>query len=171
MGKSAVILIVPCILDAQLQAERPDPHYHWGAPFIELLREHSVELLCLPCTEVGFCGVSRKKHGVDYYQALNGYLEYCEKQARNMQQRLISLNEKRENIIACLGVEHSPSCAVSYIYTHRGTVRRAGIFFEQLFTRLDEAGMKIEWIGINRKYPQKAYNHLRKLLEQWESEC
>lgn len=171
MGKPAVILIAPCILAAQLQAEQPDPSSHWGTPFIKLLRDHDVELLCLPCTETGFCGVPRKKHGVDYYQTLNGYLEYCEKQAGNMQQRLLSLNEKKKDILACIGVEHSPSCAVSYMYTHRGTVKRAGIFFEQLFTKINETGIKIEWIGINRRYPQKAYNHLRKLLERWESEC
>ena len=171
MWKSAVVLIAPCILDAQFQAGRSDFSSHWGTPFVKLLKDHSVEVLCLPCTETGFCGAPRKKHGVDYYQALNGYLEYCEKQAGNMQQRLLSLSESGKNIIACLGVEHSPSCAVSYMYTHRGTVKRAGIFFEYLFTRIDETGIKIEWIGINRRYPQKAYNHLRKLLDRWEAEC
>lgn len=171
MEKSAIVLIAPCILDAHFQAAPPEESSHWGKPFIELLKDHSVELLCLPCTETGFCGIPREKHGVDYYQALEGYPQYCEDQAQGALRRILNLYRDGKNIIACLGVEHSPSCAVSYMYTHHGMVKRAGIFFEQLFAGLDKVDIKLDWIGINRKYPQKAYIRLQTVLSQWEAEC
>ena len=77
MEKPALVLIAPCILDAQFQAAPPDGSSHWGTPFIKLLQDHGVELLCLPCTETSFCGIPRGKHGVDYYQTLEGYPQYC----------------------------------------------------------------------------------------------
>lgn len=172
MEKPVVVLIAPCILDARFQAEVPAGSVHWGVPFIKLLQAKGVETLLLPCTETGFCGIPRKKHNVDYYQTLEGYPEYCEKQAQDAIQRILSLCNEGKNVIACLGVERSPSCAVSYMRTYqRGTFKRVGIFFEQLFVGLDESGIKLERIGINRTYPQKALKRLETVLSQWESKC
>ena len=171
MEKSAVVLISPCILNAQFQAAPPVTNSHWGTPFIQLLKDYDVEFFCLPCTEAGFCGMKCKKHGLDYYQSLKGYPEYCESQVQNILDRVLLLSGKGKEIIACLGVEHSPSCAVSYMYTHHGMVKRAGIFFDRLFTGMEKVDINLKWIGINRKYPQKAYTYLRTILEQWKSEC
>lgn len=166
MEKPDVVLVAPCILDAQFQAAPPKGSFHWGIPFAELLKDSGVEVVLLPCTETEFCGIPRKKHGVDYYQVLKGYPEYCEKQAADMLQKILSLSLEGQSVIACLGVEHSPSCAVTYMYTHHGMVKRAGIFFEQLFAGLDKANIKLERIGINRNYPPKAYKHLKTVLNQ-----
>lgn len=171
MEKPDVVLVAPCILDAQLQAVPPESSSHWGIPFFELLRDRGIEIFPLPCTETGFCGIPRGKHGVDYYQALEGYPEYCEEQAWDMLQKILSLRKEGKNVIACLGVEHSPSCAVSYMYTHHGMVKRAGIFFELLFAGLDKEGIKPEQIGINRKHPRKAYLRLQTVLSRRKSEC
>ncbi len=170
MEKPDVVLVAPCILDAQFQAVPPKGLSHWGLPFVELLKDRGVEIFPLPCVETGFCGIPRGKHGVNYYQALKGYPEYCEKQARDAVQKILSLRREGKNVVACLGVEHSPSCAVSYMYTHHGMAKRAGIFFEELFAGLDKADIKLERIGVNRKHPKKAYIRLQAVLSQWGQE-
>lgn len=165
MKKSATVLIAPCIINAQFQAELPRKSSHWGAAFEELLKSRGVKIILLPCTETGFCGIPRKKHGVDYYQSLEGYPEYCAQLAQDTAEMVLSLIREGQEIVACLGVEHSPSCAVSYMYTHNGMVKRAGIFFEKLFAKLDEGGVNLRKIGINRRHPQKAYIQLRNMLD------
>lgn len=171
MEKPDVVLAAPCILEGRLQAAAPEGPSHWGSPFVELLKAKGVEIFPLPCTETGFCGIPRGKHGVNYYQSLKGYPEYCGKQAQDTIRKILSLRREGRNVLACLGVEHSPSCAVSYMYTRYGMAKRAGIFFEQLFAGLDQADVKVERIGINRKHPKKAYIRLQTVLDQWKPEC
>lgn len=165
MKKPTIVLTAPCILNAQLQAVPPENSLHWGSAFEELLKSKQVEIFLLPCTETGFCGIPRKKHGVDYYQSLEGYPEYCAQLAQDTAEMILPLIREGQKIVACLGVEHSPSCAVSYMYTHNGMVKRAGIFFEKLFAELDEAGVNLRRIGINRRYPRKAYIQLQNVLD------
>lgn len=164
MQKTIVILAAPCILNADLQAVAPIEDVHWGSIFSNLMHEKGVEVFALPCTESDFCGIPRIKHGLDYYQALNGYPEYCNKLAFKTAQEVQRLTQGGKHVVACLGVEHSPSCAVSYMYTHHGTVKRAGIFFESLFTYLEQMNIQIVKIGINRKHPRNAYIKLLDVL-------
>lgn len=63
-----------------------------------------------------------------------------------------------------IGVEHSPTCAVSYMYSHKGMLKRAGMFYEALLRELNGRGMKVPWIGINRTHPQKALKALEMRL-------
>ena len=161
------VLIAPCILSPGLQAEKKQGE-HWGYSFIKLVMEYGVDIIPLPCPESSFerfeAGLSRSKHGIDYYMSLDGYNEHCGLLAEQTEQMVLDMQRGGYNFICLLGVEHSPTCAVSYMYSCHGMLKRQGMFYELLQNRLKMQDLEIPHIGINRTHPNKAYAALEKIL-------
>lgn len=162
------VLVAPCILSPGLQVERKQGP-HWGYCFLSLLMKHDIDIIPLSCPEStfgGFCnGLKRGKHGIDYYESLDGYGEHCgclAKQAVNM---IIDMESGGYRFICLLGVEHSPACAVNYMYSHNGMLKRTGIYYGLLKNELELRGRFIPEIGINRAYPRKALILLEQILD------
>lgn len=160
MRTGKLIIIAPCILDARLQAvQKSDPH--WGIPFSELLKQNNADVFMLPCPESEWLGIPRKPHGIDYYLALDGFSEFCRQRAMESARNIAALVGDDRVSCLCVGIEHSPTCAVSYLYSRRGTIKRKGIFFQYLFEAMTELGIDCQGIGINRRYTGKALSGLR----------
>lgn len=166
MKQAGIVLVAPCILNASLQVGVSDNENHWGIIFVQTLKKEQIEIFPLPCTESEYCGLLRKKHGIDFYQSLEGDCDYCRMLAQKTADEVYDIICNGYELLACLGVEHSPSCAVSYLYSQHGTLKRQGIFFEFLFYELEKRKLNFEQIGINGKYPGKAYIQLTKLISQ-----
>lgn len=166
------VLISPCILSPGFQAERKGGK-HWGYPFIELLMKHEVDIIPMPCPESAFgsipSGLQRGKHGIDYYLSLNGYQEFCMRLAEQSAELYEDMFLGGYHFICMLGVEHSPTCAVNYLYSHHGMLKRSGIFWGLLQEKLGLCSLTIPQIGINRSCPRKAFNLLEKTLSSKET--
>lgn len=162
-------LVSPCILSPGLQAERKSGK-HWGYPFIEMLMKYNVDLALLPCPESSFggyrSGLRRGKHGIDFYLNLDGYREHCACLAEETVRMVMDMQAGGCCFICMLGVEHSPTCAVNYMYSHQGMLKRAGMFYEALERGLKQKGLVVRQIGINRTHPQKALNLLEQTLRK-----
>lgn len=167
MCKRPCILVVPCILAAGLQAGASYETQNWGIPFIQIALKHNIDIHVLPCTESCFNGFengfARRKHGIDYYSNLPGYQAFCSKKANEAAETVNSLI-KDNVIIAVIGVEHSPSCAINYMYSHRGMLKESGLFMKKLRDYLIEKQISPPFIGVNRKYPKKALTELETLI-------
>lgn len=161
-----IILVSPCVFNRALQVDSSKVSDDWGKPFRELLNTVDIQIIPLVCTETEFCGCERKRHGIDYYSSLNGYKEYCMYAAQEVLKQIQSLPVNNLQRIICIGIEHSPSCAVSYMYSKRGMLKRKGIFFECLSDLFQRNQMNCQMIGINRKYPRKAYERLVKIITE-----
>ena len=74
------------------------------------------------------------------------------------------------NIIAIIGVEHSPSCAINYMYSHHGMIKRSGLFMQSIQKYLTEYNISIPFIGVNRKYPQKSLAEFKNLIQKAAAE-
>lgn len=168
MQNKNIVFAAPCIFDASFQAAAPDTDGHWGNIFSELLKKECITVILLPCTESEYCGKKRKKHGIGYYQNLDGYSEYCQQCAKKTADAMEKLSQEGARLIACLGIEHSPSCAVSYLYSHQGMLKRQGIFFTCLFQEIELRGLTIEKIGINRTHSRKAFAKLTDIIRSLE---
>ncbi|MCI9141093.1 MAG: hypothetical protein HFH87_00555 [Lachnospiraceae bacterium] len=135
---------------------------------MELLMRYSVNTVFLPCPESSFGGfergLQRGKHGIDYYRQLSGYKNHCLCLAKETARMVLDIQAGGFCFICILGIEHSPTCAVSYMYSHKGMLKCAGMFYEALQKELEIIGIKIPWIGINRTYPQKSLKELEKQL-------
>lgn len=168
MCKRQCVMVVPCMLAAGLQAEANAGTPAWGVPFINLMTDNHVDILLLPCCESTFQGPAtgsfRRKHGIDYYSGLLGYPEYCERQAIETAEGIESLLSKYR-IMAILGVEHSPTCAVKYMYSRSGMRKEPGIFMRKLMENLSRMNLEIPFLGINRKYPRKALLAMKTIIQ------
>lgn len=168
-----VVFVTGCLLCPYLQAIDDDKNILWTKLVREFLLEQNISVVQMNCPESSFsdekCGLIRKPHGVTYYEKLSGFSEYCRGLADREAARIEDFLKAGYEVVTVLGVEHSPTCAVNYIYMGKyGNVHRRGIYFEELYSTLGEKGIFIPFIGINRRFPTKAIKEMRILLEEKE---
>jgi len=138
-------------------------------PVVQMLMEYDVNIIQLPCPEASFGGyrqgLSRKPQGLKKYSTLE-YQSHCETISNDVIQKAVAMVERGFRIATVIGIENSPSCAVSYIYTNKGMSKRRGIFFEILHKRLLEENIDIPFVGVNRRNEERAIGQLKKILEE-----
>ncbi|EOQ37932.1 hypothetical protein [Butyricicoccus pullicaecorum] len=165
--KRYAVLVPACMLAPGLQVERK-PGPHWGYEFLDCIMRFEVDIIPLPCSESTFCGfvhgLQREKRGVLRYEALEGYTEHCAQLAKQSAEQIADMQAGGYEFLCMLGVENSPSCAVSRIYSNKGTLKRAGIFYQFLQSELELRNVKVPAIGILRGRHKKAIALLEKML-------
>ena len=69
-------------------------------------------------------------------------------------------------VLAIIGVDFSPACAVNYL--NRGTAIYAdqGIYVEELRKCLEEARLDVPFIGVNQRWHKKLHSDLAALLSR-----
>lgn len=161
------VLLAPCILSPGLQVAKKNGA-HWGYQFIELLMKYKIDIVLLPCPESTFngfqMGLKRNKHGIDYYESLEGYADHCKNLAIKSANVIEDMQRGGYCFICIMGIEHSPTCAMNYMYSNRGTLKREGMFTEVLRKELEMRMIRIPSLGINRTYPQKAFTFLKQMI-------
>ena len=167
-----IVFVPGCLLCPSYQADSSQKNRLWGQEILEFFCINSIELVQMPCPESTFknkcCGITRKPHGLKFYENLPGFNEYCKNLSDQVIAQIYNFNQHRICVLAILGVEHSPTCAVSFMYTHRGTIHRPGIFLQHIIESLGKTTMDIPLIGINRRYPKKAIAQLHQLQKESE---
>lgn len=152
-----VIFVPACLDKPSFQAGKKPSNYDWQDKVLGFLEEKNVTLIPMPCPEYSFfqrMGVTdRPPHGIDYYENLSGFHHYCKECAKITLKKIQKVIDEGDCVVAIVGVEHSPTCAVSYMYTHSGMKKRKGMFFLELEHEL--VSTHIPMIGINRKFPDK----------------
>lgn len=170
--RKRIVLVPGCMLCPAFQAVCEDRSTLWQEQVLKLLTEKQVGMVQMECPEVTFGGYAvgavRKPHGIDYYEKLSGFEEHCVRMSEAAASQISELTQAGFKILAVLGVEHSPTCAVEYMYTRRGMIHRQGLYMGNLKQRIAERPelKEILLIGINRRYPDKAIQKLKYLCEQ-----
>ena len=168
MRTCRLAVFVPlCLLAPGVQAKASADRGDWRRPFLDLLLTYQVDIFPFGCTEVSFGGLShgfaRKPHGIGYYSRLDGYQEYCRQIAIETETTASELAANGYFLVAILGIEHSPSCAISYIYSNQGMLNRPGIFVK--FLKEQVVCGSLPYIGINKRFPRKSLECLRACLD------
>lgn len=164
-----VVVFVPgCLLCPSLQAGNGEKSQTWPKAFQSVWEKHFVELVQMPCPEAtfpcGLAGLGRPPHGIRYYESLEGFQAHCICLAQKTAEQILSFQRAGCAVVAIVGIEHSPTCAVNYMYTRQGTVRRAGLYMNTLMDMLSVAGIDITYIGVNRRFPRKAVSALESAI-------
>ena len=121
----------------------------------------------MPCTEASFNdSLIREPKGLSKYNT-DEFNEHCQKKADQVIYEIKNIINSGYEVIAILGIEHSPSCCANYIYTNKGNEKRKGIFIEKIYDGLKEYNIPI--IGINRKYIRKSLMELEVLSKGTDS--
>lgn len=151
-----VVLVPGCLLCPVLQVNYNSAKLAWRDEIMQVLIQSGVSILPMPCPETEFGGyskgLSRKPHGVRYYEKLPGFSEHCEALAAETVDQIVSLESHGITVNAVLGIEDSPTCAVERISSrYYGTEYRPGLFIGELTRQLNLAGKNITFIGIKRR--------------------
>ena len=154
-SNSKQIVFVPgCMMCPSFQADFSEKNRKWSKEIIPFLLEKDIGIIPMPCPEISFGGfkngVARLPHGISYYEKLPGFIEYCEKLGHNTACQIIELSEAGFCVLAIIGIERSPTCAVSFLRTNRGTIKRQGLFMKDVSDELTRNSFNVPIIGINR---------------------
>ena len=163
-----VVFVPGCLLAPAFQAGDGEKKYSWASEWVEFLGKSGYNIVQMVCPESSFDspegGLDRKPHGVGFYENLPGFCQHCLLLSDKTAKSISAFARNGYHVLAIIGIEHSPTCASSYMYTHLGMQKRSGIFMGYLKEALNREGLSIPMIGINRRYPQKSITKLAKLM-------
>jgi len=143
---------------------------------LEFLVEKGIGSVQLPCPESTFCGNPRPPRTRDELENLPSFRHHCKGLAKTAAQQLDALIRMsqcpRIRIVAVVGIERSPSCAVSC--TPRsgigGTrfVEGKGLFMEALGKELSGFGLRVPFVGFDLREPEASVERLIRRGEEHE---
>ena len=169
LNYSPIVFVSGCLLCPSLQAGWSEKKSEWAFSFQKILNDEQYQLIQMPCPESTFknskCGLNRKPHGIKFYEELPGFKEHCQLIACSVARQIVEFKRNGYVTVAVIGVEHSPTCAVNYMYTHCGMVKRTGIYIGNLQVELEKLCEKINFVGINRCYPNRAIKLIREFKQ------
>lgn len=170
--RSKKFVFIPFCLICQAFQARGIVRYDWRGtikPIVEELVKQDINLVQMPCPESQFGGynkgLERNPNGIEVYDT-PPFRELCDKLSSETIDMIKAILLNGYEIMAILGIEYSPSCAVNYQYTNKGTIRRRGIFIEILKNKLDKEGIEIPFIGINRRGIKKSLSEVKELFKE-----
>ena len=165
-NRSKKFIFVPFCLMALAYQAQGIVKYEWKSsikPIMQLLIDNDINIIQMPCTEASFNdSLIREPKGLSKYNT-DEFNEHCQKKADQVIYEIKNIINSGYEVIAILGIEHSPSCCANYIYTNKGNEKRKGIFIEKIYDGLKEYNIPI--IGINRKYIRKSLMELEKVIK------
>lgn len=139
-------------------------------PILEFCLEHDVNIFQMPCPET-LCtagGLVRQPHGKQWYED-RGLRETARTIAEEQVRYMATLLKQGFEILAVIGVDFSPACAVNYLNRGRSIYSDQGIYVEELQSALKKNGIRCRFIGVHQRWQRKLQNNLQDLLSMDES--
>jgi predicted secreted protein len=140
-------------------------------PVVEFCLNNDINIVQMPCPETNCAagGLGREPRGKVWYER-NGLRDTCIEIAAGQldyMQRLLAANIE---ILAIIGIDFSPACAVTYLNKGRSIVRDEGIYIEELKKGMAARGFSVPFIGVAAKWERRIERDLRALLRPAEPE-
>lgn len=135
-------------------------------PVLEMLMRHNINIVQMPCPELVFDSFCRRPCHKPKYDKPKNRAACCQV-AQQVVDQMILLRDNGNEIVAIVGIDFSPSCAVDLLYgPRRERQSGSGIFIEELKTLLTKNGFKIPMLGIRLYEIDHTLQRLKKLLER-----
>ncbi|RLG50269.1 MAG: hypothetical protein DRN99_09960 [Thermoproteota archaeon] len=143
-------------------------------PLLKAIEDHDCSIFQLPCPELGYYGYNRFWATVEQLDT-PGFRRYCRKLATLALDSLVELARNGIRILALVGVEGSPSCAVGkttsgswrgdpHLAGETRKVSKPGVFMAELIQLMREAGLDAPALDIREKSPEEGIRQLRLIL-------
>lgn len=166
-NRSKKFIFVPFCLMAQAYQATGIVKYEWKStikPIVQLLIDNNINIIQMPCSEATFNNsLIREPKGLSKYDT-EAFNKHCQQQAASVIAEIKKITNAGYEVIAIMGIEHSPSCCVNYIYTNKGNEKRQGLFIGKIYEGIKDYNIPI--IGINRKYIKKSLMELEKIINK-----
>ena len=160
------VFVSHCLLAQGVRANGVAKYY--PGPFKPVIRfclDHDINIMQMPCPEMlsPAGGLDRDPHGKKWYEK-NGLRKMASRIALKQVRYMENLIEHGFEILAIIGMDYSPACAVNYMTERRVFSRTQGIYIEELQRLLSEKEMDITFIGVNPRAEKKLDRELNGLL-------
>ena len=134
-------------------------------PVLKLLMDLDINIVQMPCPELIFDSFHRSPCGKKKYDTPSNRLA-CRKVAEQVVDQLLMMIESGCRVRAILGIENSPSCAVTYLGSGPGRKGYSGqgIFIEELRREMNRRGVKVPIVGVRTYHIHETTKQLEELL-------
>ncbi len=135
-------------------------------PVLQFCLDHDINVMQMPCPETlcGAGGLGREPHGKAWYEK-HGLRATAKAIAVGQADYMAQLTAAGFAVLAVVGVEFSPACAVNYLNQGRRLVRDNGIYIEELQAALRGRGLEVKFIGVSPRWHNKMVADLTALIE------
>ena len=167
-----VVLVAHCVMN---QDARIDGSGHFPGAMGEVARvlvESGVGILQMPCPELLYLGLDRRRHGgmdIGIREALSE--EDGRTACRELAQRLVyQIKEYRKHgfeIIGVIGIDGSPACGVDIThYWGKGAGPGTGAFMQMVQEEFGKNDIDIRIIGVSDLHMEEAVARVQALLQE-----
>lgn len=139
-----------CLLNQGVRATGIAKHYAATiTPIVELLMKEKVNIVQMMCPELIFDGFHRKPCGRSNYDTPLNH-KICREVAQKTVWLMEMFCKNGHSVEAVIGIEFSPSCAVSRLKSSRTGEHqeRRGIYIEELQKLMTEKDIEVPFIGV-----------------------
>lgn len=160
------VMLANCLLAQAVRANGLAKYYPAAVkPVVQFCLDHDINMIQMPCPETACAagGLGREPRGKAWYEK-HGLRETSRAIARPQVAYLKQLRAGGLEVLAIIGMEFSPACAVNYLNRGQRIHRDQGIFIEELKAALADEGLEIPFVGVNQRAIKKLENDLRALL-------
>jgi len=150
-----VVVLAHCVSN---QNSRVTGLAHYPATIEEIVNfliKHDVGMVQMPCPEAMYEGLSRKTRTKEQY-ATPRFKSLCRRIARSTARLIQEYLRNGVRVLAVLGVEGSPSCAVE---------EPIGVFMEELKTELKKREITVPFHELNLKAIAADVKWLKKIAK------
>lgn len=165
------IFVAHCLLAQGVMANGVVRHFPGPVrPILEFCLEHDLNIMQMPCPETR-CpagGLGRVPRGKQWYEK-NGLRETAREIAQDQADYMRKVADNGFEILAIIGVDFSPACAVNYLNRGTAIYRDQGIYVEELREALAARDLSIRFVGINQRWHKKLRRDLEGLIEKSQS--
>lgn len=177
-NRSKRFVLVPfCVLSQAFHAKGL-VKYDWGGvvkPIVQTLMDFDVNIIQMPCMETLFmggtaAGLNREPKGMKHYDTPE-FRDFCRSKAQEVVEQIDGIVQNGYEVSAILGMEYSPSCAVKVQYPPRKDQTNRGVYMQELIRMVEERGMDIPVLGINRRGIGPTIIRLRNILQSATSDA
>jgi predicted secreted protein len=160
------VFVSHCILAQCVMAEGVVRHHPAiMRPVVEFCLANDINIIQMQCPETNCAagGLGRRPRGKGWYER-NGLRDTAASIASEQLDYMERLRAGGIEILAVIGVEFSPACAVTYLNKGRSIVRAEGIFIEELRNGMAKRGFQVAFVGVAAKWERRIERDLQALL-------
>ena len=130
-----VVFLAYCLLDQNARAKGLAKYYGPVSEIVETLTTNGVGMVQMPCPELLYSGFDRTPRPRTWYdnKQFQSICRECAEQVVELVDRYVKNDYQ---IVAIIGVEHSPSCAIEMSQATENGDTTQGIFIQELLGEL-----------------------------------
>lgn len=159
----ALVFVAHCILNQNARARGVARRANALREVVDLLLDLGFGVVQLPCPELLFFGAEREPAAKQNYD-MPDFRATCRRLANEIARQMQEYLGLNYRIAGVVGVEHSPSCAVSQVPSNPNNLSEyqqgMGVFMEELEEVLKSLGIKAKFVGVHSAEERAEENEL-----------